>query len=195
MRHTVPTGGLQSWRDAQTRHELAIPRCVVFQSACIVTQLRSHWNGLLWPYADCVIHRSAVPHKIEAASGYVFKLVIKTRPTHLRSLLLSNRRCNQSYTATVPDQTMIHYALLGLSSLVVVVIWRLLYPKPYPGIPHVTSSAKRISGDIPDLMSTVQQTDEITNSMFAVSTQKLGMPIAQVLFPRFRQPLIVLEDH
>lgn len=89
---------------------------------------------------------------------------------------------------------MINYVLLGFSSIAIVVFWRMLYPKPYPGIPHVASSVKRISGDIPDLMSTVQLTDEITNSMFAVSTQKLGIPIAQVLFPRFRRPLIVLED-
>ncbi|OTA64308.1 hypothetical protein K449DRAFT_432854 [Hypoxylon sp. EC38] len=45
-----------------------------------------------------------------------------------------------------------------------------------------------------DLMMVFQATDEITDAMFAVTTQKLGIPIAQVLFPRFRKPLIVVED-
>lgn len=89
---------------------------------------------------------------------------------------------------------MVGYFLLALSGIVLCLIWRKHYPKPYPGIPYVEVSAKRISGDMPALMSAIRQSDEITDSMFAISTRKLGTSIAQVLFPRFRRPLIVLED-
>ncbi|KAI0837144.1 cytochrome P450 [Hypoxylon sp. FL0890] len=88
---------------------------------------------------------------------------------------------------------MLCYILLGFSSILLV-LWHKLYPKQYPGIPYVEASARRISGDIPDLMRAIQATDEVTNPMFAVSSQKLGIPVAQVLFPRFRKPLIVVED-
>lgn len=89
---------------------------------------------------------------------------------------------------------MVGYFLLALSGIVLCLIWRKLYPKPYPGIPYVEASGNRISGDLPELMSAIRESDEITDSMFSVSTRKLGTPIAQVLFPRFRRPLIVLED-
>ncbi|KAI1080919.1 cytochrome P450 [Whalleya microplaca] len=89
---------------------------------------------------------------------------------------------------------MLSYILLGFSSILLVVLWHKLYPKPYPGIPYVESSARRISGDVPELMSVIRATDEITNAMFTVTTQKLGIPIAQILFPRFRKPLIILDD-
>lgn len=89
---------------------------------------------------------------------------------------------------------MLHYVLCGLGSLVLLAVWRLLHPKPYPGIPYVEASAKRISGDIPDLMAAIQSTGEVTNSMFTVTTQKLGTPVAQILFPSFRKPLIIIED-
>lgn len=89
---------------------------------------------------------------------------------------------------------MLQCVLIGLVGVAFVVLWRMLYPKPYPGIPYVEASAKRITGDVPDLMAAIQSTGEITNAMFTVTTQKLGKPVAQILFPRFRKPLIVLED-
>lgn len=89
---------------------------------------------------------------------------------------------------------MLYYVLIGFSICVLAVVWRMLYPKPFLGIPYVEVSANRIVGDLPDLMSIIKATDEVTNTMFTISTQKLGTPIAQVLFPRFRTPLIVLED-
>ncbi|KAK8060114.1 hypothetical protein PG996_010044 [Apiospora saccharicola] len=76
----------------------------------------------------------------------------------------------------------------------IAVAWRKLYPKPYPGIPYNTKSATRIIGDVPDLMSIVQKTNEFSDAIFTTTTQKLGTPIAQLLLPRFQKPLIVLED-
>ncbi|CAG9948330.1 unnamed protein product [Clonostachys rosea f. rosea IK726] len=92
------------------------------------------------------------------------------------------------------DATMLRTFVLGASAVTVIFIWRKLYPKPYPGIPYVEASAQRISGDIPHLMEAMKLTDEATNSMFAISTQKLGTPIAQVLFPGFARPLITVDD-
>ncbi|RYP21688.1 hypothetical protein DL765_002149 [Monosporascus sp. GIB2] len=72
--------------------------------------------------------------------------------------------------------------------------WRKLYPKPYPGIPYNEESANRVTGDIPDLVPVIQATNEFSHALFVVTTQKLGMPIAQLLFPGIRKPLITLED-
>ncbi|KAJ8128210.1 hypothetical protein O1611_g5425 [Lasiodiplodia mahajangana] len=70
----------------------------------------------------------------------------------------------------------------------------MLYPKPYPGIPYNEASANRATGDIPDLIPIIQETKEYSNSIFTVTTQRLGTPIAQFLFPAIRRPLIILED-
>ncbi|KAI1121695.1 cytochrome P450 [Nemania abortiva] len=77
---------------------------------------------------------------------------------------------------------------------IIAIAFRKLYPKPYPGIPYNEASANRATGDIPDLVPIIQETKEYSHSIFAVTTQKLGTPIAQLLFPAIRRPLIVLED-
>ncbi|KAI0966617.1 cytochrome P450 [Xylaria arbuscula] len=90
---------------------------------------------------------------------------------------------------------MLFYFVLGVSAITIVVMaLRKLYPTPYPGIPYNEESAKRIAGDIPSLVPIIQATNEFSSSVFAVSTQKLGTPIAQLLFPGIRKPLIILED-
>ncbi|KAI1329839.1 cytochrome P450 [Xylariaceae sp. FL0255] len=87
-------------------------------------------------------------------------------------------------------------ALLAIFIVVVGIIALVykLYPTPYPGIPYNVESAKRIAGDIPDLIALIQSSNEPTPSMFAITTRKLGSPIAQILFPGIRKPLIVLDD-
>ncbi|KAK8051779.1 Cytochrome P450 oxidoreductase [Apiospora rasikravindrae] len=90
------------------------------------------------------------------------------------------------------------YSLIGVSlvalAALIVVAWRRLCPTPYPGIPYNKESAGRIAGDIPDLVPVIQKTNEFSESVFTVTTQKLGTPIAQLLFPGIRNPLIILED-
>ncbi|CAG9982756.1 unnamed protein product [Clonostachys byssicola] len=49
-------------------------------------------------------------------------------------------------------------------------------------------------GDIPDLVPVISSTNEFSISMFTITTQKLGSPIAQFLFPGTQKPLIILED-
>ncbi|VUC29467.1 unnamed protein product [Clonostachys rosea] len=87
------------------------------------------------------------------------------------------------------------YTLLGICfAILAIVVSRVAYPKPYPGIPYNIKSANRITGDIPDLVPVISSTNEFSNSIFTVTTQKLGSPIAQFLFPGMQKPLIVLED-
>ncbi|ETS79937.1 hypothetical protein PFICI_07466 [Pestalotiopsis fici W106-1] len=90
---------------------------------------------------------------------------------------------------------MILYILLSLTFVgLVILARRSLYPKPYPGIPYNIESARRITGDIPNLVPVIRATNEFSNSIFSITTQKLGQPIAQLLFPGIRKPLIILED-
>ncbi|KAK5636396.1 hypothetical protein RRF57_012109 [Xylaria bambusicola] len=88
---------------------------------------------------------------------------------------------------------MLFYLLLGVSAIIIIAR-RKLYPAPYPDIPYSEDSAKRISGDIPSLVLVIKSTNEFSSSVFAITTQKLGTPISQLLFPGIRKPLITLED-
>jgi len=83
--------------------------------------------------------------------------------------------------------------LLSVAITGIILILRKLYPKPYPGIPYNEASAKRLMGDIPDLVNIVKETSGFSDALFTITTQKLGTPIAQFLFPGIRK-LIVLED-
>lgn len=90
---------------------------------------------------------------------------------------------------------MLIYLLIGLSSVALITMaWRKLYPKPYPGIPYNEESANRVTGDIPDLVPIIEASGEFSNSVFSITTQKLRTPIAQLLFPAVRKPLIILDD-
>ncbi|KAK8076195.1 hypothetical protein PG994_003467 [Apiospora phragmitis] len=89
------------------------------------------------------------------------------------------------------------YSLIGLSLIALLALtmaWREWYPTPYPGIPYNKESAHRITGDIPDLVSVIQRTNESSDAIFTITTQKLGTPVVQLLFLGLRKPLIVLED-
>lgn len=91
---------------------------------------------------------------------------------------------------------MSQYITIVLAVIVICValIRRHMYPKPYAGIPYNERSARRITGDLPDLLPVVKAKNEFSESLFTITTQRLGTPIAQVLFPRIREPLIILED-
>ncbi|KAI7788249.1 hypothetical protein LA080_012316 [Diaporthe eres] len=67
-------------------------------------------------------------------------------------------------------------------------------PKPYPGIPYNQESVGRITGDIPNLVPIIEATNEFSNTLFTVATQKLGVPVAQLLFPTPRKPMVIVED-
>ncbi|ROV89570.1 hypothetical protein VMCG_09950 [Cytospora schulzeri] len=92
--------------------------------------------------------------------------------------------------------SLFRHTLSALAVVVVLILWlrRKLYPKPYPGIPYNLQSATRITGDIPDLIPVIKEKNEFSESLFTITTQKLGAPIAQMLFPGIRMPMIILED-
>jgi hypothetical protein len=92
------------------------------------------------------------------------------------------------------DSLPVRFGLLGLGLVGFALMLRKLYPKPYPGVPYNEASAKRLTGDILDLAPIIQNTNEFSDALFTVTTQKLGTPIAQLLFPGIRKPLIILED-
>lgn len=94
------------------------------------------------------------------------------------------------------DATIFQYAIYALALGGGLFLWlrSKLYPKPYPGIPHNPHSAARLTGDIPDLIPVIEAKHEFSESMFAITTQKLGVPIAQMLFPGIKKPMIILED-
>lgn len=88
------------------------------------------------------------------------------------------------------------WTLVLLTGVVTLVLWlrRKLYPVPYPGIPYNAESVNRITGDIPNLVPVIKAKNEFSESLFAITTQKLGVPIAQMLFPGIRKPMVILED-
>lgn len=93
-----------------------------------------------------------------------------------------------------PASVMPYYIWLCLSLLafIVAIARRKLYPKPYPGISYNKESAHRITGDMPEFMRVVKETDEFAPSVFTGTTRKLGA--VQLLFLGVRKPLIVLDD-
>ncbi|KAJ2973596.1 hypothetical protein NUW58_g8898 [Xylaria curta] len=72
--------------------------------------------------------------------------------------------------------------------------WRVLFPKPFAGIPYNKESARNVMGDLLNLLSAIKDTGGFANAILTISTRNLRVPIAQVLFPVFRSPLIVIDD-
>lgn len=91
---------------------------------------------------------------------------------------------------------MLRNSAIGFLGIVLAMIWlrRKLMPKPYPGISYNQDSVERITGDIPNLVPIIEATNEFFNTLFTVTTQKLGVPIAQLLFPGPRKPKVSIED-
>lgn len=92
---------------------------------------------------------------------------------------------------TIPTKFLV--GLIGIG-LVYILGRRWLLPKPYPGIPYNKESLHRIAGDIPILNPVIEATNEFSHAAFTITTRRLGVPMAQLLLPGYRRPLIVLED-
>lgn len=82
---------------------------------------------------------------------------------------------------------------LGILSIFIL-IYHILFPKPYPGIPYNKASAKRITGDIPLLIPLIKASNEFSDNLFTATTRRLGTPIAQFLFPGTQKPLVIIDD-
>lgn len=94
------------------------------------------------------------------------------------------------------DSRIFRNSIIGFLGVILAIIWvrRKLTLKPYPGIPYNKESIKRITGDIPNLMPIIEATNKFFNTLFTVTTQKLGVPVAQLLFPGIRRPMVIIED-
>ncbi|KAK3367843.1 cytochrome P450 [Podospora didyma] len=92
----------------------------------------------------------------------------------------------------MPGVLAIACGVLGVLGLCVVWLYHKLYPTPLPGIPYNAESARRITGDIPNMIPLIKATGETSESMFAITTRRLGTPIAQILLPG--RNIVMLED-
>ncbi|KAK7978117.1 Cytochrome P450 [Apiospora saccharicola] len=87
------------------------------------------------------------------------------------------------------------YVVLLLGSLALAFVARhRFYPRLYAGIPYNKHSANRLTGDIPDLTPIIKATNEYSSALLAVTTERLRRPLAQLLFPALRPPLLILDD-
>ena len=105
-----------------------------------------------------------------------------SRPEDIRQLIIE------------PDTAM---ALLLYAVILLIPTAFLLYrrslPKPYPGIPYNPAAAKRISGDLPDLLKHYKRTKEVTGFSFE-QCKRLKSPIVQLFLRPFSPPFICLDD-
>lgn len=71
---------------------------------------------------------------------------------------------------------------------------RRAYPRPLPGVPYKESSARRLLGDLPDIVSHRRRTQETTEALFRICDE-LRSPIAQLFVKPFGgRPHVVVND-
>jgi hypothetical protein len=68
-------------------------------------------------------------------------------------------------------------------------LYRLLLPKPLPGIPYNRNAARSIFGDLPSAISHVIKTGTISSWMLQQAKQ-LQSPVIQVFPKLFQKPLV-----
>ena len=88
--------------------------------------------------------------------------------------------------------SLLLYGVL-LSIICVLILYRRISPKPYPGIPRNNAAAHRISGDLPDLLAHYKATKEASAFAFQQCT-KLKSPLIQLFLRPFSPPFICLDD-
>ncbi|KAJ5096379.1 cytochrome P450 [Penicillium alfredii] len=72
-------------------------------------------------------------------------------------------------------------------------LYNRLLPKPIPGIPYNTKSARRLLGDAPDMIREVSVTREL-NVWMVKQVTKLQTPLCQVFVTPFSRPWLLLAD-
>lgn len=74
-----------------------------------------------------------------------------------------------------------------------IIIYRWGYPRPYPGIPHNKSTAKRFWGDLPDVLAVASKTQDPAKHVFE-QCRKLNSPVIQLFLRPFHPPIIFVDD-
>lgn len=92
---------------------------------------------------------------------------------------------------------MIGLSTLALYSAIVLAVGYYLYraalPKPIPGIPHNTVSAKSILGDAPAMIAFKTKTGDMV-SWFTGELLKHDTPIIQLFLRPLGKPFVVISD-
>ncbi|KAG5974342.1 hypothetical protein E4U55_008231 [Claviceps digitariae] len=83
--------------------------------------------------------------------------------------------------------------LVCLLLLAAVYAWHRAYPRPYKDIPHSPQSARRLLGDIPDILQFIEEGND-PDDFIAHRCRQLNSPIIQLFFMPFSTPLIFLDD-
>lgn len=68
-----------------------------------------------------------------------------------------------------------------------------LYPTILEGLPHNVASARRILGDVRDVIALTSKTREQSESMFLIN-QRANSPIVQLLTPSFGPSTVLIDD-
>lgn len=94
------------------------------------------------------------------------------------------------YTQSV----MFGLVVLGIPAIAIAyLLYRLALPRPIPGIPCHATSAKRVLGDLPELIRWQKSTSEVFTFMAAQFTE-LNSPILQLFLKPFGRPAVFLAD-
>ncbi|ROV93886.1 hypothetical protein VPNG_09507 [Cytospora leucostoma] len=85
------------------------------------------------------------------------------------------------------------YIIASVLSLISLYVLKYAYPRPYPGIPYNRVSARRLFGDIPDLLKAVKTTNDPAKFVFQ-QCRKLKSPVIQLFLKPFSNPVIFVDD-
>ncbi|KAM0327017.1 hypothetical protein ACHAQA_006140 [Verticillium albo-atrum] len=95
---------------------------------------------------------------------------------------------------TIAGFTASGYVVLAVWGFLVLAFLALLrqymLPKPIPGIPYNPAAAKRIFGDVPDILRAPNRRD-----WFAAQGRKHNVPVFQFFTSPFRGPMVFVFDH
>ncbi|KAJ8063549.1 hypothetical protein OCU04_007421 [Sclerotinia nivalis] len=83
-----------------------------------------------------------------------------------------------------------------LTTIAVSFLWlyRLALPNPIPGIPYDESSAQRLLGDVPNMVSHISKRDGTFITYIMELMKTLDAPLIQVFIRPFSKPLLILAD-
>ncbi|KAM0809943.1 putative Cytochrome P450 [Seiridium cardinale] len=72
-------------------------------------------------------------------------------------------------------------------------IYRIAYPRPYPGIPYHRTSSQRYRGDAMNMLKVVGITQEPSKFLFE-QCRKLNSPVIQLFLAPFSKPSVFIDD-
>jgi hypothetical protein len=85
-------------------------------------------------------------------------------------------------------------AIAAAGLFVLYIVYKLALPKPLPGIPYNAESAKRLMGDVPDLIAEVSKTGDFVAWLRDQNVKSRSI-INQIFIRPFGRPIVVLTDY